>query len=70
MRSEGAPPANPLRFEADDLALYLADGKAVTSATDALALPLARALELGARLEHRYQVQRDELARARPLRRK
>ena len=56
---------NPLRFEADELALALADGGATASATEALALPFGRALELQARLEKRAQDRADALARTR-----
>ena len=50
---------NPLRFEADELAFFLAEGDAVASATEALAMPLDRALEFRARVEKRYQDRAD-----------
>ena len=64
MRPRG-PGQNPLRFEADELALFLAEAGAVGSAADALALPFGRALELQARVERRYQDRLDAAQRGR-----
>ena len=59
MRPGGGGGQSPLRFEADELALFLAEAGAVASATEALALPFGRALELQARVEKRYQDRAD-----------
>ena len=50
---------NPLRFDADELALFLAESDAVASATEALELPFERALVLKAHVEHRHQQRLD-----------
>ncbi|MEO0558043.1 MAG: hypothetical protein AAF170_07650 [Bacteroidota bacterium] len=50
---------NPFRFEADELALFLAEADVVASATEALAMPFRRALALKVRVERRYQERQD-----------
>ena len=60
MRPGGGGWQNPLRFEADELALFLAEADVVASATEALALPFSRALQLKVRVEKRYQDRMDQ----------
>ena len=59
MRPRGGGWSNPLRFEADELALFLAEADVVGSVTEALTMPFGRALELQARVEKRAQDRAD-----------